>query len=152
MLVSSVNTNYRRQRGPVPFSFKFTNGRVFPDNGEIVKILINWLLSAVSLMIVAQVIPGFEVTSWKTAFVAALVVGLINATLGLFLKIVTFPITLLTLGVFWFVINALMLELAASLVSGFTIQGFLPALIGAVVLSLVNLILRAITKSYKEND
>jgi putative membrane protein len=66
------------------------------------------------------------------------------------LKIATFPLTLLTLGIFWFVVNALMLKLAASLVSGFTIQGFLPAFFGAIVLSLVNLVLRAITGSLRE--
>jgi putative membrane protein len=86
------------------------------------------------------------VTSFGTALIAALVIGLINATLGLFLKIVTFPLTLVTLGIFWFVVNALMLKLAASLVPGFTIQGFLPAFFGAIVLSIVNVILKFATK------
>lgn len=113
----------------------------------MLKLLLNWLLSAVSLMIVAQVIPGFVVSSFKTALVAALVIGLVNATVGLFLKIVTFPLTLVTLGVFWFVVNALMLKLAAALVSGFKIEGFLPAFFGAIVLSLVNIILRAIARA-----
>src|SRR5215831_17271759 len=108
------------------------------------KLLINWFLSAVSLMIVAHLVSGFEVTSIKTALVAALVIGLINATLGLFLKIVTFPLTLLTLGIFWLVINAVMLELAASFVPGFNVRGFLPAFIGGIVLSLVNLVLKGI--------
>jgi putative membrane protein len=118
----------------------------------MVNLLVNWLLSAVSLMVVAHVIRGFEVTSLKTALVAALVIGLVNATLGLFLKILTFPITLLTLGIFWIVINALMLKLAASLVSGFTIQGFLPAFFGAIVLSLVNVFLKAITGRYSADN
>jgi putative membrane protein len=113
----------------------------------MLKLLFNWLLSALSLMIVARVIPGFTVTSVKTAFVAALVIGLVNATIGLFLKIVTFPLTLVTLGVFWFVINALMLKVAAAFVSGFTIDGFVPAFLGAVVLSLVNIVLRAIARA-----
>jgi putative membrane protein len=116
----------------------------------MINLLINWLLSAVSLMIVAHVIRGFNVVDFTTALIAALVVGLANATLGLVLKIATFPLTLLTLGIFWFVVNALMLKLAASLVSGFTIQGFLPAFFGAIVLSLVNLVLRAITGSLRE--
>ena len=111
------------------------------------KLLFNWLLSALSLMIVARVIPGFTVTSFKTALVAAIVIGLVNATVGLFLKIVTFPLTLVTLGVFWFVINALMLRIAATFVSGFTIQGFGPAFFGAIVLSLVNIVLRAIARA-----
>lgn len=116
------------------------------------RILINWLISAVSLMAVALVIPGFEVTSFKAALVAALVIGLINVTIGLFLKVITFPLTLLTLGIFWLVINALMLELASSLVSGFIIQGFLPAFVGGIVLSLVNMVLRALAGTRKEND
>src|SRR5262249_58427693 len=100
----------------------------------MLALLINWLLSALSLIIVAHVVRGFNVTSFGTALIAAIVIGLVNATLGLFLKIVTFPLTLITLGIFWFVINAMMLKLAATLVSGFTIEGFVPAFFGAIVL------------------
>ena len=113
-------------------------------------LLINWILSAVSLLIVAHVIRGFDVSSFGTALLAAIVIGFVNATIGLFLKIVTFPLTLLTLGVFWFVINALMLRLAAAFVPGFTIQGFLPAFFGAVVLSLINLFLRMLRRGIEE--
>src|SRR5215510_12094795 len=102
----------------------------------MVNLLINWLLSAVSLMVVAHVVRGFNVTSFGTALIAAIVIGLVNATVGLVLKIVTFPLTLITLGIFWFVINALMLKLAAAFVPGFAIQGFMPAFWGAIVLSL----------------
>jgi putative membrane protein len=110
----------------------------------MVNLLVNWLLNALSLMIVAHVIRGFDVSSFTTALIAALVIGLVNATVGLILKILTLPLTLLTLGVFWFVINALMLKLASAFVPGFTIRGFLPAFFGAIVLSLVNLLLKAI--------
>jgi putative membrane protein len=110
----------------------------------MVNILVNWLLNALSLMIVAHVIRGFDVSSFTTALIAALVIGLVNATLGVILKILTLPLTFVTLGVFWFVINALMLKLASAFVPGFTIYGFLPAFFGAIVLSLVNLILKAI--------
>ena len=103
----------------------------------------NWLLSAVSLMIAAHVIRGFEVSRFGATLVAAIAVGLANATLGVFLNIVTFPVTILSLGVFWLVIfwlvvNALILEFAAALVPGFAIRGFIPPLLGAIVLSLVN--------------
>src|SRR5262250_1549704 len=114
----------------------------------MLALLINWLLSALSLIIVAHVVRGFDVTSFGTALIAALVIGLVNATVGLFLKIVTLPLTLMTLGIFWFVINALMLKLAASLVTGFTIQGFMPAFFGAIVLSIVNLFLKLVTKRF----
>jgi putative membrane protein len=114
------------------------------------KMIVNWILSALSLMIVAHVVRGFEVTGFTAALIAALVIGLVNATVGVFLKIVTFPLTLLSLGVFWFVINALMLKLAAAFVPGFSIQGFVPAFFGAIVLSLVNLFLKIIAGGLKE--
>src|SRR5213595_2125881 len=116
----------------------------------MVNILVNWMLSALSLMIVAHVVRGFDVTSFGTALLAALVIGLVNATVGLFLKIVTFPLSLLSLGVFWFVINALMLKLASAFVPGFSIQGFLPAFFGAIVLSLVNLFLKIVASGLKK--
>src|SRR5215467_3981256 len=108
------------------------------------KIILNWLLSALSLMIVAHVVRGFNVTGFTAALLAALVIGLVNATLGAFLKIIMFPLTLLSLGIFSFVINALMLKLVAAFVPGFSIQGLIPAFLGAIVLSLVNLFLRII--------
>jgi putative membrane protein len=107
-----------------------------------VRILLHWILSAVAVWVVAKIVPGFEVSGPMAALVAALVIGLINATLGLLLKVVTFPLTILTLGLFWFVINALMLELAAYLVKGFYIHSFIAALIGAVMLSLVSSVLQ----------
>ena len=105
-------------------------------------LLVNWLLSAISLLIVANVIRGFEISGFGTALIAAIAVGLVNATIGFFLKVVTFPLTVITLGLFWLIINALMLKLAAALVPGFNIHGFLPALFGAIVLTIVNLCLR----------
>lgn len=103
--------------------------------------LVNWLLSAVSLIIVANVIRGIQVDGFGVALVAAIVYGLVNATVGLLLKIVTFPLTILTLGLFWLVINALMLKLAAALVPGFRVIGFLPAFLGAILLALVSTLL-----------
>jgi putative membrane protein len=107
-----------------------------------VRLLLHWILSAIAVWIVSHFVPGITVDGVKAALIAALVIGLINATLGLFLKIVTFPLTIVTLGLFWFVINALMLELAAALVPGFYVRGFIPALIGAVMLSLVSSVLQ----------
>src|SRR5437016_416978 len=109
---------------------------------HMTHLLINWLLSAVSLLIVANVIRGIQVTGLGAALIAAIVFGFVKGTLGLFLKIVTFPLTILTLGIFWLVINALMLKLAAALVPGFRIDGFLPAFFGAILLSLVDMALK----------
>ena len=106
------------------------------------RLLINWLLSALAVWLVAQLIPGFHVRGAGAALVAALVIGLVNATLGLLLKVLTFPLTILTLGLFWLVINALMLELAAGFVHGFRIDSFAAAFWGAIVLSLVNMFFR----------
>ena len=107
-------------------------------------LLIHWLLSALALIIVAHIVPGFVVTGFGAALLAAVVIGLVNSTLGLFLKIVTIPLTILTLGLFWLVINAVMLELASAIVPGFSVRGFGAAFLGAIVLSLVNMILKAL--------
>ena len=108
------------------------------------RLLLHWLLSAVAVWIVAHVVPGISVSGPVAALIAALVIGFINATLGLLLKILTFPLTLLTLGLFWFVINALMLELAAKFVQGFNVRGFFPAFIGAILMMIVNAILQSL--------
>jgi len=103
-------------------------------------LLISWPISAVSILIVGHIIPGFEVQSFGSALIAAVVIGLINATIGLFLKIITIPISLL-------VINALMLMFASSLLSGFTVTGFWAAFFGAVVLAVVNMVIRSLIAS-----
>lgn len=108
------------------------------------RLLLNWVLSALAVWIVAQVVPGVYVNGAMAALIAALAIGFINATIGFVLKVLTFPLTLLTLGLFWFVINALMLELASALVPGFHVRTFFAAFVGAIVLSLVNILLKAI--------
>ncbi|HTW58057.1 MAG TPA: phage holin family protein [Terriglobales bacterium] len=115
------------------------------------RLLVNWILSALAVWIVAQVVPGVHVSGPVAALIAAVAIGFINATLGLLLKIITFPLTLITLGLFWFVINALMLELASALVPGFRVRSFGAAFIGAIVLSLVNLLLKAIVMPRKDD-
>jgi putative membrane protein len=109
-------------------------------------LLIHWFLSAGSLLIVAFLFPGIEVRGLDTALMAPIVIGLINATLGFVLKLITLPLTLLTLGVFWLIINALMLQLAASVVPGFYVAGFFSAFFGAIVLSIINMLLRALVE------
>jgi putative membrane protein len=116
-----------------------------------VRLLLHWLISAIAVWIVAHIVPGIYVTGIGAALIAALVIGLINATLGLLLKIITFPLTILTLGLFWFVINALMLELAAEFVNGFYVRNFIAALIGAVMLSLVSSVLQWILMPRRAN-
>jgi putative membrane protein len=115
-----------------------------------VRLLLHWILSALAVWIVARVVPGISVSGPTAALIAAAVIGLVNATLGLLLKILTFPLTLLTLGLFWFVINALMLELASSLVRGFYVRSFEAAFIGAIVLSVVSSLLQWIVMPSRE--
>lgn len=108
------------------------------------RLIVHWLLSALALIIVAHIVPGFYVAGIGAALIAAVVIGLINATIGAFLKVVTFPLTILTLGIFWLVINALMLMLASAVLRGFQVRGFAAAFVGAIVLALVNIVLRAL--------
>lgn len=112
----------------------------------MLRLLLNWLLSALALLIVAYVVPGFHLSGIAAALWAVIVIGFVNATLGLFLKLITLPLTVLTLGIFWFIINALMLELASALVPGFHISSFGAAFLGAIVLMLVNLLLKRLVR------
>jgi putative membrane protein len=114
--------------------------------------LLSWLLSAISLIIVAKLVPGIFLNGIFAALIAAVVIGLINSTLGVFLKFITLPITIITLGLFWFVINALMLKLASWFVSGFEVRGFLPAFIGSVLLSIVNMVLHWLVLPKRRRD
>jgi putative membrane protein len=109
-------------------------------------LLVQWLLYAIALLVVSKIVPGFHVAGLAPALIAALVIGLLNATLGLVLKIITFPISILTLGLFLLVINGLMIQLAASVVPGFKVHGFGPAFWGAVVLALLGMVIKALVK------
>lgn len=106
------------------------------------RMLLQWVLTALAIWIVSRLVPGFSVTGAFSALIAAVVIGFINATLGLFLKIVTFPLTILTFGLFWLIINAIVIKLASAIVPGFHVYGFAAAFWGAIVLSLVNMALK----------
>jgi putative membrane protein len=106
------------------------------------RLLVNWILSAIALLVVTHVVPGIRVRGLTSALWAAAVIGLVNATLGSLLKLLTFPLTILTLGLFWLVINALMLELASWFAPGFQVVSFWAAFWGAIILSLINMFLR----------
>jgi len=115
------------------------------------RLLLSWALSAFAVWIVAKLVPGISISGPLAAVIAALAIGFINATVGLLLKIITFPLTLITLGLFWLVINALMLKLASAVVPGFRVHGFFAAFVGAIVLSLVNLVLKALLMPRKDH-
>jgi putative membrane protein len=116
----------------------------------MIRLLANWLMSAVALLLVSRVVPGFHVDTLGTALVAALVFGLLNMTLGLLLKLVTLPLTILTLGLFLLVVNAFVLEMASGFVRGFHIRNFTAAFWGAAVLALVQMVFRFLVKDAEE--
>ncbi len=108
----------------------------------LLHILASWLISALALWLVAQIVPGILVRGFGSALAATIVIAIVNATIGLLLKIVFFPITVLTLGLFLLVLNALLLKLASLFTPGFAVRGFLSALLGSIVLTILTAILR----------
>lgn len=110
------------------------------------QVLLSWVLSALAIWIVSQIVPGFVVSGALSALIAAVVIGFVNGTLGLVVKIMTFPLTILTLGLFWLVINALMIQIASLFIPGFHIESFGAAFLGGIVLSLINLVLKPLAK------
>ena len=108
------------------------------------KLLLVWMINAVALMAVAYLLPGIAVSSFVTALVAALVLGLVNAVIRPVLILLTLPATVLTLGLFIFVINGLMFWFVGSFIQGFIVGGFWAGVIGAIVYSLVSFALSAV--------
>lgn len=100
-------------------------------------ILLRWLVSALSLLLISYLVPGIEVDGFFSALVAAVILGILNAIIRPVLIILTLPLTILTLGLFIFVINGFMLLILSALMKGIHIQGFWPALAGALILSAV---------------
>lgn len=101
-------------------------------------LLLVWILNAVALLVVAYILPGISVASFGSALIAALVLGLLNTLVKPLLVILTLPITIVTLGLFLLVLNALVFWLAGSILKGFQVNGFWWAVIGALVYSLVS--------------
>ncbi len=119
--------------------------------GYNMRLILHWIVSALSLLVVAYFVPGFHVRGFGAALIAAVVIGVINATLGLFLRLISLPIIVLTFGIFWFVINALVLELASALLTGFHVDTFGAAFVGAIVLSLVSWFLHWLVRPPRRN-
>lgn len=108
------------------------------------RLLAIWIVNALALLALPYVVPSVQVASFGTALIVALVLGLINAVLRPLLILLTLPVTLLTLGLFIFVINALLFQLAGNLVEGFNVSGFWPALLGSIAYSLISWVLSAL--------
>jgi putative membrane protein len=107
-------------------------------------LLLTWLINSVSLLIIAYLLKGFYVESFSAALVAALVLGVINTFIRPIFIILTLPINILTLGLFTFVVNALMLKIMSSLVSGIEIDGWGAAILAAILLSIISGLLNSL--------
>lgn len=107
------------------------------------KLLLKWLLSAAALLFVAYIYSGVQVQSFTSALIAALVIGLFNAVLRPVLVVLTLPVTIVTVGLFLFVINALMFWAAAGVLDGFHVNGFGAALLGSLIYSLLGLLIES---------
>jgi putative membrane protein len=103
-------------------------------------LLARWIVNAAALLLVAYLYPGVQVESFLSAALAALVLGLVNAFVRPLLIILTLPVTLITLGLFLFVINALLFWFVAEIVHGFSVSGFGAALLGSILYSLITLV------------
>jgi putative membrane protein len=107
------------------------------------RLIVEILLTGLAVFIAANVIPGVHVSGFFAAVLTGIVLALVNATIGFVLRILTFPITILTLGLFSFIITVCMVLLVANLLNGFKVDGFLPAALFAIVLAVLKMIFRA---------
>jgi putative membrane protein len=111
----------------------------------MLRLLLHWILNAAALLIVAHVVPGFHVDSLTSALIAVIVIGLLNATFGLLLKVITLPLGVLTFGIFFLVINAIVLKFATAVVPGFQVLTFGAAFWGALALAILHMLFGFLT-------
>jgi putative membrane protein len=110
----------------------------------LVHWIVNWLLGALALWLVAQIIPGIQIRGFGAALLATIVIAIVNITIGPILRFIAWPITVLTLGLFRWVLNAFLLKLASMFTPGFRIDGFLNALLGSLVLTVLDIVLHRV--------
>jgi len=106
------------------------------------------MLSALALWLVARIVPGIYVRDYGAALIATIVIAIVNTLLGWPLHFLTFPLTIVTLGLFWLIVNAFLLKLASVFVPGFTVNGFLAAFFGSIMLTVLNFIMGRIVFSH----
>src|SRR5580692_3677036 len=118
----------------------------------MLRLLLHWILNAVALLVVAHFVQGFDISNFVSALIAVIVIGLFNATLGLFLKIITLPLGILTFGLFFLVINAVILLFSSKLVPGFAVTTFTAAFLGALALAVLHLLFGFFGKAAKRQS
>ena len=110
----------------------------------MLSFFLRWLITAVSLLITARIVPGIEIKDFTVALIAAVALGLINAIIRPLLILFTLPLTILTLGLFIFVVNAISFSLASYFIRGFEVESFFAALFGSIVVSIISGVLNGI--------
>lgn len=114
-------------------------------------LIFRWVINAIALILIASLVPGFGVETFYNALIAALILGLVNALIRPIVLVLTLPVNIVTLGLFTFVVNALMIWLVSTVVKGFEVSGFVPALLAALLLWVVSLGTNAIIKNAKKS-
>jgi len=114
------------------------------------KLILRWLVSAASIYVIAYLMEGISIAGLEAALVAAAVLGFVNTFIRPIIKFFALPITISTLGLFSLVINAVFLMLAAGLVDGFVVDGFITAFVGSILLSFVNMVISSVTGANKK--
>lgn len=112
--------------------------------------LLHWIVNAVVLLVVSHFVQGFIISNFVSALIAVIVIGLLNATLGLLLKLITLPLGILTFGLFFLVINAIVLWFSSKFVPGFSVTSFKAAFLGALALAVIHLLWGFIRPSKKD--
>ena len=102
--------------------------------------IVHWIVNAIALLVVSHFVQGFDVSGIGSALIAVVVIGLLNATLGLLLKFVTLPLGILSFGLFFLVINAVILKFSSVFVPGFAVNGFKAAFLGALALAVIQML------------
>lgn len=115
------------------------------------RMLLQWILNAIALLLVSHFVAGFVLSNFVSALIAVIVIGLFNATLGLMLKLITLPIGIVTFGLFFLVINAVILKFSSVFVPGFLVQTFGAAFWGALALGIIHMLFAFIGGSVKHH-
>lgn len=115
---------------------------------DLMGLLISLLLNTLALIITAYIVPGFKVDSFTSALLAAIVLGVINTFIKPILVLLTLPLTIITLGLFIFIVNAIVLRVTSLFVPGFMVDGWMPAILGAIVLSIASTVLSTLVKDF----
>ena len=116
----------------------------------MLRLFLHWILNALALLIVSHFVEGFNISSFVSALIAVVVIGLFNATLGLLLKIITLPLGILTFGLFFLVINAVILMFSSKFVPGFSVTTWKAAFLGALALAVLHLLFGFFGKAVKK--